>query len=174
MVHPAAVPDAGAEVGAGLGSGQTGEAAVDQQGGQGQGFPHGGAGTVQPEKGDAEVPQAEGGADALVQQVPGQHAVQLSRLQSRLVQRPLQNPFLHGRLRLFPGLFSEKGVVAQFVKIFGQRALALHPPADIGEGQHRGRRLQGRRPPPDPFAHGASSLSWIALIGSVCPRTGKL
>ena len=118
------------------GGGQPGEAAVDQQGGQHQGLPHGGAGAVQSEKGNTKIPQAKGGADALVQQIPRQHAVQIAGLQPRLIQRPLQDLPLHGGLRLFPCFLPEKGVAAQLVKISGQRPLPLHPSADVGEGQH--------------------------------------
>lgn len=133
--HPI-LPLGGAEMGAGLCGGQPGEAAVDQQGGQHQGLPHGGAGAVQPEKGNTEIPQAKGGADALVQQIPRQHAVQIAGLQPRLIQRPLQDLPLHGGLRLFPCFLPEKRVAAQLVKISGQRPLPLHPSADVGEGQH--------------------------------------
>ena len=68
--HPV-LPLGGAEVGTGDGGSPAGEAAVDEHGRQGQRLAHGGAGAVQAVEGDAEVPQAEGGADALVQQVPG-------------------------------------------------------------------------------------------------------
>ena len=40
---------------------------------------------------------------------------------------------LHGTLTLFPGLLAEEVILAQFVKVFAQRAFALEPPADGGE-----------------------------------------
>ena len=92
------------------GGGQPGEAAVDQQGGQHQGLPHGGAGPVQAKKRDVEAPQAKGGADALVQQIPGQDVIQVLGHQPALFQSPLQHPLLHGGLRLLPGVLPEEGI----------------------------------------------------------------
>ena len=69
-----------AEVGGGHGGGLFREAAINGHGRQGEGFPHGGAGSVEPVKGHAEFPQTEGGTDALVQQVPGENIIQVSGL----------------------------------------------------------------------------------------------
>ena len=135
--HPV-LPLSGAEVGAGDGGGPAGVAAVDEHGRQRQGFAHGGAGTVQAVEGNAEVPQAEGGADALVQQVSGADIVQVAGLQLGLIQRPLDNLFLHGGFRLFPGLFSEEGIIGQLVKVGGQGALRLLLAADVGVGDDGG------------------------------------
>ena len=85
--HPV-LPLGGAEVGTGLGGDGFRKAAVNEQRRQRQCLAHGGAGSVQAEKGDAQFPQTEGGTDALVQQVPRQYIVHIARLQPRLLQRP--------------------------------------------------------------------------------------
>ena len=100
----------GAVVGGGHGGGQPGEAPVNEQRRQRQALSHGGAGAVQPVEGDMEAPQAEGGADALVQQVPSQHVVQFTGGEATLFQRPAQDPLLHGGFSLFPCLFPKEGI----------------------------------------------------------------
>ena len=65
----------GAEVGAGGHRRLLAKAAVQHQGGQGEALAHGGAGPIQAEEGQAVLPGGEGGADALVQQVPGKEKV---------------------------------------------------------------------------------------------------
>ena len=140
--HPV-LPLGGAEVGGGQGGGPVGVAAVDQQGRQAQALSHGGAGTVEPVEGHPEVPQAEGGADTLVQQISGQDIVQVLRRQLRLLQRSLKDRLLHGGLCFLPGLFPEEGVVADLVKKVRQGALALEFPPNIGKGEDGGGMGQG-------------------------------
>ena len=140
------LPLGGAEVGGGHGRRPAGKAAVNKQRRQGQGLPHGGAGAVQPVEGNAEVPQAEGGAHALVQKVSRQNIVQVSGLEARLIQSAAQSPLLHGGLRFFPGRLSEKGILAQLVKAAAKGALALEFPADAGAGADGGGMGQGHGP----------------------------
>ena len=157
--HPV-LPLGGAVVGGGDGGAAAGKPAVDQHGRQGQGLPHGGAGAVEAEEGDAEVPQAEGGADALVQQVPGQDIVQVLRFQFRFLQGLPQHRLLHGGLRLLPGLLPEEGVGLQPVEVVRQGALAFKFSPDVGEGQHGGGMGQGHGPAAQAFfIHGVAAFS---------------
>ena len=98
---------------------------------------------MEPVEGPPEVPQAEGGADTLVQQISGQDIVQVLRCQLRLLQRSLKDCLLHGGLCLLPGLFPEEGVVADLVKKVRQGALALEFPPNIGKGEDGGGMGQG-------------------------------
>ena len=148
-----------AEVGGGHGCGVVGKAAVDEHGGQGQRFAHGGAGAVKPVKGDVELPQAEGGADALVQQVACQNIVDVSGGQLGPFQRSLQHSLLHGGLGLLPAFFSEERVVVDLVKIAAQGPLSLHFAADVGPGEHRGGMVQPHGLAPQSFLrHGITSI----------------
>ena len=85
--HPV-LPLGGAEMGAGHSGHDGGKAAIDKQSRQGQAFAHGGTGTIEAIKGDFEVPKAKGGADALIQQIPCQHIVQVLRYKSPLLHGP--------------------------------------------------------------------------------------
>ena len=141
----AVLPLGGAKMGAGHAGRHPGVAAGDQQAAQGQTLPHGGAGPVQAKKRDVEAPQAKGGADALVQQIPGQDVIQVLGHQPALFQGPLQHPLLHGGLRLLPGVLSEKGVRAQLVKVLRQGTVSLELAADVGVGHHAGGLRQPHR-----------------------------
>ena len=169
--HPV-LPLSGAEMAGGHGRQPLGESPRNEQGPQGQGFPHGGAGPVEPVKGDVEIPQAEGRADALVEQVPRQHVVQLSRREAPLLQRPAEGDLLHRALRLLPGLLSEKAVLAEIVKISGQGTFPLLLAAHGGVGEDDRRFFQGHRLPPQSFLHGLASKTelraWPALVRLVC------
>ena len=143
----AVLPLGGAVVGAGHAGRRPGVAAGDQQAPQGQALPHGGAGPVQAEKRNLEIPQAEGGADALVQQVPGQDVVQFRRGQPALFQGPGQGLLLHGGLGLLPGVLPEEGIRAQQVKMPRQGAVGLEFSADVGIGHHAGGPQQSHRLP---------------------------
>ena len=82
-----------------------GKAASHRHGCQQKALCHGGAGTVQPQMGDAGVSQGEGGADTLVQKVPGENQINVSGAQAGLVQQLVQGQLLHLLLRLLPGPF---------------------------------------------------------------------
>ena len=162
-------------MGGGQGCGPVGVAAVNQQGRQAQTFPHGGAGAVQPVKGDVEVPQAEGGADALVQQIPRQDIVQVLRRQLRLVKGPLEDGFLHGGLRLLPGLLPEEGVGIDLVKVVRQRALALELPADIGKGENGGGMGQDHGLAAQTLVvHRYATSHLLSFCPAVCPKWRKI
>ena len=147
----AVLPLGSAVVGAGHAGRRPGVTAGEQQAPQGQALPHGGAGPVQAEKRNLKVPQSEGGADALVQQVPGQDVVQFRRGQPALFQGPGQGLLLHGGLRLLPGVLSEEGIRAQQVKMPRQGAVGLEFSADVGVGHHAGGPQQGHRLPAQAF-----------------------
>ena len=117
----------------------------DEQGGQGHGFRHGGAGPVQPDEGDAQLPQAVGGAGALVQQVPGKNHLEVLGGKLPLFQRDADGLLLEAALRLLPGLLPQGTVLPQSVKGGGQGAFALllgtHRP--IGDHRRGGIQKQG-------------------------------
>ena len=150
--HPV-LPLRRAEVGGGHGGGHAGKAPVDEHGGEAQPLPHGGAGPVETQEGDLCLPQAEGAADALVQEVPGADIVQLAGGEAALFQRLFQGFLLHGGLRLLPGLLPEEGVLVQNVEAASKGALLLEFPAHAGVGQHAGRVAERH-------GLGAHPLSW--------------
>ncbi|MPM86015.1 hypothetical protein SDC9_133098 [bioreactor metagenome] len=105
------LPFCRAVVGGGDGGGLFRKAPVDGHGRQRQRFPHGGAGAVESEKGNVEVPQAKRGSDALIQKVPRKNIIQIAGVQLRLIQGGLHHLLLHAGLGLFPGFFPEKRVL---------------------------------------------------------------
>ena len=157
--HPI-LPLRRAEVGGGLGRGDAGEAAGHRHGCQRQALTHGGAGAVHPVEGDVEVPQGEGGADVLVQEIAGKDAVHVLRRQTALSQGAAQGQGLHLRLPLLPCLFAEEGVVIRDVNGAAQRALTLQPSGYTGPAHHA-RRVR------EPAGLAAQSFD----VHSVPPRT---
>ena len=123
----AVLPLGGAEVGGRLRRGDGGAAAGDGCGCQRQRLAHGGACAVHPVEGDVEIPQGEGGADILVQQVAGEHAVHVLRRQTALLQRQPQGVGLHLRLALLPRFPPAEGILRHRVKVAAQRPRALQP-----------------------------------------------
>ena len=101
---------------------------------QQQALGHGGAGPVKPQMGDPGVAQGKAGADALVQQVPGEDQVQIPLLQLRLVQQLFQGQLLHFLFGLLPGLFSEFCVHALDVEAVAQGAFGFLFPGNAGPG----------------------------------------
>jgi len=167
--HPV-LPLGGTEVRGGEGGGPVGVPPINQQGRKRKTLTHGGAGTVQAVEGDVEVPQTEGGADALIQQITRQNIIQLGGRQMGLVQCPLQYPLLHGGFSLFPSFFAEKWVTAQLVEIGGQRAGTFQLAADVGKGQDGWRLRQG-----DGSAADAFWIQWNhAPLDKVCPLLQKI
>ena len=73
----AVLPLGGGEVGRCHGDNLISVTASCHHGGDQQAFRHGGAGTVQSQMGDVGIAQGERGTDALIQQIPGQHQIQL-------------------------------------------------------------------------------------------------
>ena len=138
----AVLPLGGTEVGRSDGTGRLLKSAFHQAGGHQQPFCHGGAGPVQPQKGYIGRPQGKGGADALIEQVPAQNTSQLGRGQMGFGEGPLQGHGHHPAFGLFPGLFSKGVVIADIVKIPGQRAFPLLFAHHRGIGQHPGRVLK--------------------------------
>ncbi len=71
---------------------------------------HGGAGTVESQHRDACFPQAEGGANALVEQIAGEGQREVILRQSAVLQGRLQGKALHFCFRLFPAGLTEFGI----------------------------------------------------------------
>ena len=102
----------GAVVRAGLRGGKPRKAPVDEQARERQPLAHRGARAVEPVERDAELAQAEGRPDALVEQVAREDIVQILRRKPALLQRALKRAALHGGLALLPGLAAEERVGA--------------------------------------------------------------
>ena len=169
----AVLPLRRAEVGGGHRRRPGAEAPVQRHGRQGQGLPHGGAGPVQPQEGDLEPPGGEGGADALVEQVPGEEQVQGGGVQPRLVQGGGEGLALHGGLRPLPGGLPKGVVPTDGVKGAPQGPLPLLFARHVGvAGDDRG-MLQGHRLPPQLFCcHGALS-SPVKISVPTVPGRGR-
>jgi hypothetical protein len=75
--------------------------------------------------GDTGVPQRKGGADALIQQVPGAHQIDVPGLQPGLLQQLVQGKLLHFLFRLLPGLFTEFRIHAFDIEAVAQGTLGL-------------------------------------------------
>ena len=132
-------------MGGGHGGRQGAEPPVQQHGRQREGLGHGGAGPIQAEKGDVGPPDGKSGADALVEQVPGQDIIQTGGGLSRLLQGGGQGQTLHGALGLLPAGLAEGVIRADLVKGGGQRPLALffsHHAGKAGDGR-RARQSHG-------------------------------
>ena len=105
------------------------------------------------------IPGGEGGADTLVQQVPGEQPVQLSLSRTSLFQGQGQGLLLHGPLRLFPGGFAEGVIHVDIVEAGGQRSLPLLFPHHIGEGEQGGGTGQRHGLPAQLFCGHAEHLA---------------
>ena len=136
-----------AEVRARERGGVLGVAAVDEHGGQTERFRHRRARTVQPQIGHADVAHGIGRTHALVEQVTGEHIVELFRLQPGFLAHEVEALPQHGALGLFPALRAEICVLTDAVKAVAQRALALLFAHDAGGGEDHGRggKLHGLR-----------------------------
>ena len=114
-----------AEVGAGHGQRPAGGAALHQDGRHQQCLGHGGAGPILAQEGDAEIQQAKGGGNALVQQIPRQDEVHLLRPGPRFREGLGYRLLLQLGLRLFPALLLQSGVLKGLVEVPAQGALRL-------------------------------------------------
>ena len=145
----------GAKVRACERGGGLGIAAVDEHRGQTDRLCHRRACAVQPKIRRTGAAHGVGRAHALVEQVAGEHVVELLRLQTGLAAHARKALPQHGALGLFPALFAEICVLTDAVKAVAQRPLALFFAHDAGGGADhgRGRKLHGL--PSDTFAfHG--------------------
>ena len=127
-----------------------GKAAPHGHGGHEQAFGHGGAGPVEPQVGDSQIPQGKGRADALVQQIPGKDQVKIRQKDSRLFRQFFQGLLLHMVFRLFPGILPKVGIPAFEVEGMGQGPLRLLLSGDAGPGGDDGALGQGKALP-SPF-----------------------
>ena len=75
--------------------------------------------------GDTGVPQRKGGADALIQQVPGADQIDVPGLQPGLLQQLVQGKLLHFLFRLLPGLFTEFRIHAFDIEAVAQGPLGF-------------------------------------------------
>ena len=135
----AVLPLCRTKVGRGDGAHRAFKTAIHQASGQHQSFGHGGTGAIQTKKGHVGGAQRKRGADALVQQVAAQHATQLFGGQLPFVQHPFKGHAHHAALRFFPSLFAKGVIVADIVKIPGERPFSLFFPHHRCVGQHPGR-----------------------------------
>ena len=146
-------------MGAGLGRRPVRDSCGDGQRGQQQALRHGGAGPIEPQVGQPRIAHGKRRTDALVQQVSGEHQIQIKPLDFCLFQQQAQGLLLHGLLRLLPGLLTEKGILAGFVEAMAQRPLALLLPGHTGPGRdHRRLGQKEARPPPLVFCHSFHSF----------------
>ena len=112
--------------------------ASNHHGGCQQAFCHGGAGTVKSQMGDVRIPEAEGRADALIQQVAGQHQIKIGFFQFCLFCQNVQSQLLHMFFRLFPGFLTEIGILGGVVEGMGQGAFRFLFSCNAGPGgDHR-------------------------------------
>ena len=99
--------------------------AAHRHGSQQKALGHGGAGSVEPQVGDPAVAQGKGGADALIQQIPGAHQIDISGIQPGFLQQLVQCKLLHFLFRLLPGLFAEFRIHAFDIEAVAQGPLGL-------------------------------------------------
>ena len=111
------------------------KAAADGHGAQEQALRHGGAGPIQPQKRNAQIPQTKAGADALVQQIAAKQDINVLGLQMGFFQRCLYGQGLHLRFCFLPGGLAEFCIGIQMVKPGMQRTFQFFFPANSGGGQ---------------------------------------
>ena len=112
----------GAEVGGCCGTYPFAKATVHQHSGENQRFCHGGARTIQPKEGERQCPGGVSCANALVQQVTGQHTVQCGDVQSSFFQSFGERRLLKFGFGLFPGFLSHSCIGKNQVKRICQRS----------------------------------------------------
>ncbi|SCH70461.1 Uncharacterised protein [uncultured Ruminococcus sp.] len=78
-----------------------------------------------PQKWDTQAAQAEGGGDALVQQIPGENIIDFAGAALGLVQRDLHGLRLQAAFGFFPAGFAKGCVLIALVEVFAQGAFAL-------------------------------------------------
>ena len=113
-----------------------------QEGGEQQPLRHIGAGTVDAQVGDPQFPHPKGGADALVEQVPSQQAVQVRIGEAGFFHRQLHRVMVQTALGPLPALLAKGAVRVDGVKILSQRAFALPLGANGSKALHRCRVLE--------------------------------
>ena len=113
-----------------------------QEGGEQQSFCHIGAGAVDAQIGDSQLPYSKGGADALVEQVPGQQAVEVRIGEPGFFHRQFHSVMVQTAFSPFPALLTKGAVRVNGVKEFSQRAFAFPFGADGGKAPDRRRMLE--------------------------------
>ena len=148
------LPLTGGKMGGGHGRHPVKGSGADEQGPKKQTLRHGGAGSVEPQVGSACIAHGESGANALVEQVPGEHQVQLRPFQLPLFQQQPQSRFLHGFLCQLPAALTEIGVLAGFVEGVAQGTFRFLFSRHAGPGgDHRRFRQNKTVPPPLVLCH---------------------
>lgn len=135
----------GGEMGAGGAEGPVPIAAVHQGGAQEQRFRHGGAGAVEAQVGDGQLPRGVTGGDDLVEQVPGQQTARRLHGQAHPGRGPVEGLEEHPPLPLFEGLFAQPVVLHDLVEDMAVGALFLRFPRHAGGGEHIGPVLKEQR-----------------------------
>ena len=110
-----------------------------QQGSRQQSLRHGGTCAVDAQKGDLQRPQPVGRTGALVDEIAGTDAGDVSVGEGALFQRQTDGLLLEGALRLLPGLLPEVCVLLHVVETAAERSLALFLPDDGSVADDAGR-----------------------------------
>ena len=95
---------------------------------------HGGAGSVEPQRGKTGTAQRIARSDALIQQVAGEDKFRRGNLLPGLFQQQLHGGLLEVRFRLLPGLFPVLSVRDDQIKAFAQRTFSFLFPHYGGPG----------------------------------------
>ena len=109
---------------------------------QRQGFPTGGAGTVDSKQRNAVSRNPERSGNALPQQIPGKQIRHILRFPAGLFHGHVDRIFLEVALRLLPGLAAEKVILSHHIKQSTQRPFALFFSYDTGTCDHTHRLCQ--------------------------------
>lgn len=102
---------------------------------------HGGAGAIKSQMGDPGVAQRKGGADTLIQKIPGKHQVEICGINLRFFGQRFQSQLLHFPLCLFPGFLAEFGIRADDIKQVAKRTFSLFfscHTCPVGDGYRSG------------------------------------
>lgn len=103
----------------------TGVAAVQQHACQTQALAHGGAGPVQADKGNAQIPGRKGGGDDLIQQVAAQQKLYVFHPLPALLHRRGNGAQIQLPLRQLKALLPVHFIFGYLIEAVSQRALAL-------------------------------------------------
>ena len=130
------LPLCGGKMGRGQRGRHAGKASIDKGSRHQKRFRHRGAGTVQPQKGNGRAACGEGRADTLVQQIACKQQVNVLIADAKLALGGIESELLQLAFRFFKRFLRKFIVLADKIKIAGQRPFALFFAADGGMGQN--------------------------------------